>query len=248
MWPFSKSVSDRVNDALWQQPLLKDLGLKVSGSGDMVSVSGNVPDASYVDLITSVAQGINGVSTVDTSGVSYEIATEEPAQAAPDAPAASVSTPATSAPKAAPKVTPAQVQEAVETSKIAKAVLHAIRGHGEVSDDPIDVLQSGKSVILRGVVDNDHELRLLTQLATAVSGVQGVDTSGVRVAQGAKELTKEKDKESGDTVYTVKPGDTLSAIAEKYFGDAMEYKKIAHYNNISNPDMIHPGDKLRIPG
>ena len=120
--------------------------------------------------------------------------------------------------------------------------------NGELSDDPLDVLQSGKSVILRGVVDNDHELRLLEQVARGVSGVSGVDLSGVRVAQGAKELTKEKDAASGDTVYTVQPGDSLSAIAQKYYGDAMQYKKIAHYNNISNPDLIHPGDKLRIPG
>ena len=51
-----------------------------------------------------------------------------------------------------------------------------------------------------------------------------------------------------DPNYTVKPGDSLSAIAQKYYGDAMDYKKIAHYNNISNPDLIQPGQRLRIPG
>lgn len=110
------------------------------------------------------------------------------------------------------------------------------------------MLQSGKSVILRGAVDNDHELRLLEKLARGVEGVSGVDISGVKVTAGTKELAKEKDTESGDTVYTVKSGDTLSAIAQKYYGDAMEYKKIAHYNNISNPDLIQPGQKIRIPG
>ena len=81
-----------------------------------------------------------------------------------------------------------------------------------------------------------------------MEGVAGVDSSGLRVAAGVKELAKEKDEQSGDTVYTVKPGDSLSAIAQKYYGDAMEYKKIAHYNNISNPDLIQPGQRLRIPG
>lgn len=141
-----------------------------------------------------------------------------------------------------------EIKQAEDRSRVAKAVLSAIRSNGELADDPIDVLQSGSSVILRGVVDNDHEKRLLEQVARGVDGVSGVDISGVRVAQGAKELAKEKDQDSGDTVYTVKPGDSLSAIAQKFYGDPMQYKKIAHYNNISNPDLIHPGDRLRIPG
>jgi nucleoid-associated protein YgaU len=140
------------------------------------------------------------------------------------------------------------LQEIEDSSRVAKAVHQAIRNNGELADDPIDVLQSGKSVILRGVVDNDHELRLAEKIARGVEGVAGVDVSGLKVAAGAKELAKEKDQDSGDTVYTVKAGDSLSAIAQKYYGDAMEYKKIAHYNNISNPDLIQPGQKIKIPG
>ena len=140
------------------------------------------------------------------------------------------------------------LQEIEDSSRVAKAVHQAIRNNGELADDPIDVLQSGKSVILRGVVDNDHELRLAEKIARGVEGVAGVDVSGLKVAAGAKELAKEKDQDSGDTVYTVKAGDSLSAIAQKYYGDAMEYKNIAHYNNISNPDLIQVGQKIRIPG
>ncbi|PNY80546.1 BON domain-containing protein [Deinococcus koreensis] len=263
MWPFGKSTAERVNDALWEQPRLKELGLKVSGQGGDVMVSGAVPNERYISLIRVVAEGISGVKNVDTSGVSFQQTTERaasaPAQAAPAAPTPSVD----SGPEIQPQrsvstgnmnassggdVSDAEIKELEESSKVAKAVNHAIRSNGELSDDPLDVLQSGKSVILRGVVDNDHELRLLEQTARGVSGVAGVDMSGVRVAQGAKELAREKDQASGDTVYTVKPGDSLSAIAQKYYGDPMQYKKIAHYNNISNPDLIHPGDKLKIPG
>ncbi|WP_295820453.1 BON domain-containing protein [uncultured Deinococcus sp.] len=267
MWPFGKNTADRVKDALNEQPRLKDLGLQVTERGGDVSISGMVPNERYITLIRVVAEGINGVKTVDTSGVTFEQEVAAPAQAAPETPEPAVdaapelqpSAPATvstgnmnarPAPKAAAPapVSDAEIQELEDASKIAKAVHRAIRNNGELSDDPIDVLQSGKSVILRGVVDNDHELRLLEQVARGVSGVAGVDVKGIRVAQGAKELAKEKDEASGDTVYTVKPGDSLSAIAQKFYGDAMEYKKIAHYNNISNPDLIHPGDKLRIPG
>lgn len=257
MWPFGKSTADRVKDALNEQPRLKDLGLQVQERGGTVSVSGMVPNTRYMNLIRVVAEGINGVKTVDLSGVTAQEEAAAPAQPAPATPQATVTeiAPTTIAPttgnmnaSAVSTDMDAEIKQVEDRSRVAKAVLSAIRSNGELADDPIDVLQSGSSVILRGVVDNDHEKRLLEQVARGVDGVSGVDISGVRVAQGAKELVKEKDQDSGDTVYTVKPGDSLSAIAQKFYGDPMEYKKIAHYNNISNPDLIHPGDRLRIPG
>ncbi len=45
-------------------------------------------------------------------------------------------------------------------------------------------------------------------------------------------------------VYTVVKGDTLSAIAKKY---GMDYKKIAEYNKIANPNRIYVGQQIRIP-
>ena len=50
---------------------------------------------------------------------------------------------------------------------------------------------------------------------------------------------------SGDTVYTVQAGDTLSKIAAKY---NTTYQKLAEYNNISNPNIIKVGQKIKIPG
>ena len=48
-----------------------------------------------------------------------------------------------------------------------------------------------------------------------------------------------------ETVYIVKSGDTLSAIAEKY---GTTYQKLAQYNGIANPNVISIGQKIRIPG
>lgn len=47
-----------------------------------------------------------------------------------------------------------------------------------------------------------------------------------------------------ETVYTVKKGDTLSAIALKY---GTTYQKLAEYNGIKNPNIISVGQKIRIP-
>lgn len=252
MWPFGKSTADRVKDALNDNPVLASQNLQVTERGGAVTVTGHVPRKSVIGLISMTAEGISGVKSVDVSGVTFDEAVAAPAQPAPAAPQATVTeiAPTTGNMNASADSTDmdAEIKQAEDRSRVAKAVLSAIRSNGELADDPIDVLQSGSSVILRGVVDNDHEKRLLEQVARGVDGVSGVDISGVRVAQGAKELAKEKDQDSGDTVYTVKPGDSLSAIAQKFYGDPMQYKKIAHYNNISNPDLIHPGDRLRIPG
>lgn len=47
-----------------------------------------------------------------------------------------------------------------------------------------------------------------------------------------------------ETVYTVKKGDTLSGIAAKY---GTTYQKLAKYNDIQNPNLIHVGQKIKIP-
>lgn len=49
--------------------------------------------------------------------------------------------------------------------------------------------------------------------------------------------------------YEVKKGDSLSKIAEQFYGDPMLYKKIFEANQdiIKDPNLIHPGQKLRIP-
>jgi nucleoid-associated protein YgaU len=52
-----------------------------------------------------------------------------------------------------------------------------------------------------------------------------------------------------EVFYEVQPGDTLSGIALKYYGKANEYMKIFDANRdlLDNPDLIKPGQKLRIP-
>lgn len=49
--------------------------------------------------------------------------------------------------------------------------------------------------------------------------------------------------------YTVKSGDTLSAIAKAHLGDANAYMKIyeANRDQLSDPDKIKPGQVLNIP-
>ena len=49
--------------------------------------------------------------------------------------------------------------------------------------------------------------------------------------------------------YVIKSGDTLSAIAQKYYGKGSAYPRIFEANRevIKDPDLIYPGQKIRIP-
>jgi|SRR3954452_11412821 len=57
------------------------------------------------------------------------------------------------------------------------------------------------------------------------------------------------DPYAGFQQYTVEPGDTLSAIAQQFYGDATLYPRIfeANRNQLNNPNLIFPGQVLRIP-
>jgi nucleoid-associated protein YgaU len=49
--------------------------------------------------------------------------------------------------------------------------------------------------------------------------------------------------------YVVVSGDSLSKIAKREYGDMNQWRRIyeANKDQISDPDLIHPGQKLRIP-
>lgn len=52
-----------------------------------------------------------------------------------------------------------------------------------------------------------------------------------------------------EVTYTVQKGDSLSKIARDQYGDGAKWKTIfeANRDQITNPDLIHPGQVLRIP-
>jgi nucleoid-associated protein YgaU len=57
----------------------------------------------------------------------------------------------------------------------------------------------------------------------------------------------EPEPEPAARTYTVEAGDTLWAIAERFYGDGSRYQVIADASGISNPDLIQPGQVLTIP-
>ena len=83
-------------------------------------------------------------------------------------------------------------------------------------------------------------------------------TKTVKVEQPAENtqmqtvsVEKERDASTAPTAktYTVKAGDTLWALAAKYYGSGAQYTKIynANTDKISNPNLIYVGQVLTIP-
>ena len=63
----------------------------------------------------------------------------------------------------------------------------------------------------------------------------------------AEAAAAEPEPEPAVRTYTVESGDSLWAIAERFYGDGSKYQVIAEASGVSNPDLIHPGQVLTIP-
>jgi len=81
------------------------------------------------------------------------------------------------------------------------------------------------------------------QKAILIAG-NAMGVAEVKVA-GAAEASIEDDTQ----YYVIKSGDTLSAIAKQFYGDANQYPKIFEANRevIKDASLIFPGQKIRIP-
>jgi nucleoid-associated protein YgaU len=75
----------------------------------------------------------------------------------------------------------------------------------------------------------------------------GNDRASGIVSGGSSQLTS-KDEHTMQT-YTVVKGDSLSKIAKQVYGKASLWRKIyeANQDQIKDPDLIFPGQLLRLP-
>jgi LysM repeat protein len=79
---------------------------------------------------------------------------------------------------------------------------------------------------------------VLTPMATPVAPVAADNTSTAAVG------TKEAETETIE--YTVEPGDSLWRICRRQLGDPLLALRVARANQITQPDLIQPGQKLKL--
>lgn len=102
-----------------------------------------------------------------------------------------------------------------------------------------DVKVEGAKLHIKGVANTQYEKNLLWDQIKASGGENPSDiVADIDVADTSVYAR-----------HTVKSGESLSKIAKHYYKDPMKYNAIfeANRDQLKNPDVIHPGQELKIP-
>ncbi len=124
-----------------------------------------------------------------------------------------------------------------ENNVNAKKLMDAVKANNlKVTD--MDIELNGDTAKIWGVAADQATREKVLLTVGNTLGIANVDDKMTTAVQ-----------EPEAQFHTVVSGESLSLIAKKYYGDAMKYTKIFEANKplLSSPDMIHPGQVLRIP-
>lgn len=87
-------------------------------------------------------------------------------------------------------------------------------------------------VFLTGEADSRRTVARITEYVGRIAGVKAIDTRGIVIV---------------NRMHTLRPGETLSKLAKKYYGRSSEWRRIVKANPQLNPNSIAPGTELMIP-
>jgi nucleoid-associated protein YgaU len=132
-----------------------------------------------------------------------------------------------------------QEKAAAANAAASKAIGDYVRAQ-QLPADALTINFDGTSriVTVAGTVPTQEIKEKVLLCCGNVEGVAGVDDQ--LVSTEPADLSQ---------YHTVARGDTLSAVAKKFYGNANAYPKIFEANKpmLSHPDKIYPGQVLRIP-
>ena len=138
-----------------------------------------------------------------------------------------------------------QVAEAV---KAIAGTIHGLRSLAATVD--------GKTVTLTGEADSVEakgkamaEFNAAVETENTFNKIRLTATPATAAAATAVAPEPPADAEPEERIHVVEKGESLSVIAKHYYGRAGLYTKIFEANRdvLSNPDLIKPGQRLRIP-
>lgn len=129
----------------------------------------------------------------------------------------------------------------VDEGKEAEQIRQTITSAFGTSIEGLNVAFDDGTVTLSGQADSIATKEKAVLLAGNVKNVEKVnDMLTVKVPPPAAPEPK---------FYTVQKGDSLSKIAKEVYGDFKKWEKLFEANKevIKNPDLIYPGQQIRIP-
>jgi nucleoid-associated protein YgaU len=117
-----------------------------------------------------------------------------------------------------------------------------IKKHIEESNPGIEDMQVTFSQGVVSITGKATSAEAMEKAVLMAGNVQGVSEVKIDKLQAPPVQAKVE-------YYIIKKGDTLSAIAKHFYGKANDYPKIFEANRevIKDPDLIFPGQKIRIP-
>ena len=127
-------------------------------------------------------------------------------------------------------------KEEVDQESSAKLENHVRKLGLQIENLKVDI--AGEVATVSGKVESQQERE---KVVLAVGNTEGIARVDDRI-----DVVK---KEPEATYYTVVKGDSLSKIAKAQYGDPMKYPAIFEANKpmLKDPDLIYPGQVLRIP-
>lgn len=117
-----------------------------------------------------------------------------------------------------------------------------IKQHIE-ADNPgiknLDITYENGVAKISGDADDPAALEKAILMAGNVEGVSEVQIDGVTGVAPGEDVD----------YYEIEKGDSLWKVAEKFYGNGSKYTQIFEANKevIKDPDLIYPGQKIRIP-
>ena len=129
-----------------------------------------------------------------------------------------------------------EAESAANDAERAMLLKSIIEGSG-VGIENLDVELDDDKVTVYGQTESIDDKEKIVLIAGNVEGIATVDD---RISVVAPVQSR---------FHEVKSGDTLSKIAKEVYGDAMKYNIIFEANKpmLKSPDLIYPGQMLRIP-
>ena len=137
------------------------------------------------------------------------------------------------------KLFPASVKPEEAASKIKQEIDAA-----KLDIKNLGVSMEGQTCHLSGECADFTVYQKAVLIAGNIEGVANVEAKGLKINTLVANV-----KEPEVEYYLIQKGDNLSKIAKQFYGDANKYPKIFEANKevIKDPDLIFPGQKIRIP-
>jgi len=116
---------------------------------------------------------------------------------------------------------------------------HIEKNNPGVADLKVGYDKDNELVTLEGTCETCEAKEKAVLMAGNMKGVSHVAANSLKAPEAESEVE----------YYVIEKGDTLWAIASKFLGNGSKYPEIFEANKevIEDPDLIFPGQKIRIP-